>query len=115
MTEDEDRKEEKEPEFSNLNDRRQYFQDHPELFPPLARKMLLLRPPYKQGVSWLAYHLAKDIETRHDAHWQLQTYLLMDISEKLEKLVKLLSNGAKKKVQKDSAQNSLSKRKGIKL
>ncbi|MFH1623563.1 MAG: hypothetical protein ABID54_00215 [Pseudomonadota bacterium] len=84
-------------DFTSLTDRRRYFQDHPEIFPELVQKHLLLRPPYKAGVSWFAYNLAKDVETRHDAHWQLQTFLLMDISEKLSKLVELMGEDKKER------------------
>jgi len=94
-TKEEMKEEGVECDFTSLTDRRQYFQDHPEIFPELVQKHLLLRGPYKAGVSWFAYNLAKDVETRHDAHWQLQTFLLMDISEKLGKLIKLLSEDKK--------------------
>lgn len=66
-------------DFGVLTDRRKYFQDHPELFPGSVQEQLLTRPPYKGGISWFAYNLAKDVETRHDAHWQLQTFLLWDM------------------------------------
>ena len=89
--------EEKEHRFDNLAARRKYFQENPEIFPKIVQDLLLLRPPYKEGISYFAYNLAKDVETRHDAHWQLQTYMLMDISKKLGELVSLMGEGKKER------------------
>ena len=56
-------------DFNKLQDRRQYFQDHPEIFPKRIQELLLEHEPYKGGISWFAYHLAQDVTTRHEAHW----------------------------------------------
>lgn len=74
-------------DFNKIQDRRRYLQDHPEFFPEKVRKFLLQHEPYKEGISWFAYHLAQDVTTRHEAHWQLQSFLLLEIWDLLKEFV----------------------------
>lgn len=105
--ESQQKKEESKYDFNKLQDRRRYIQDHPGQFPKAVQKFLLGHEPYKENISWFAYHLAQDVTTRHEAHWQLQSFLLLEIWKLLEELVK----GSTKKSPETVANSGIRRRK----
>lgn len=80
-------KKKKEYNFANLPDRRAYFHEHPEIFPELLQKFVLSDPQTIEGVNRFVHKFAQGAETRHEAHWHMQTYLLWEIWQLLKEFM----------------------------
>jgi hypothetical protein len=84
--------EEKVIEFFNLPDRRQHFQEQIGELCELADKYLVKGAPEKTpGLSYFAYFFANFPSTRHEAHWQLQSFILLEVLQELKELNENLS------------------------
>jgi len=94
---------EKKLDLGLLTDRRKYFEENMKTHCPTVHKFLIesvkdvsKRPlTDEESVSGFVYNFASDPETRHEAHWQAQTFILLEVlaeskktNDLLEKLVK---------------------------
>ena len=72
-------------DWTNTTEKRRYLAEHfKDMFPESVQNFLVSGSRKKsitdgEETSLFLYLLANEPDTRHDAHWQLQTYLLLEI------------------------------------
>jgi hypothetical protein len=94
-------------ELGKLTDRRKYFEQFISNYSGLVHEFLVApvedigKKPVTDdvSVSKFAWNFALEPETRHEAHWQLQSFVLLEVLAELKegnKLLKELVSASKK-------------------
>ena len=83
----EETEEEKVVELFNLPKRREYFQESIGELSEMVDKYLVKDAKEKTpGLSYFAYFFANLPSTRHEAHWQMQSFVMLEILQELKLL-----------------------------
>lgn len=83
----EEKDEEKIIDFYNLPDRREHFQKFIGDLSELTEKYLVKGAPEKSpGMSYFAYYFSNLPSTRHEAHWQFHSFVLLEILQVLRSI-----------------------------
>ena len=102
MEEEKQERQEKErqPDFKNAYERAKFLSDNKELWPELVQKLVLVSMQEKDlgpamgKIDVVTYLLGSNPESRHDVHWQVQTYLLREIWVLLKEIKESLKQPA---------------------
>ena len=79
--------EEKVIDLFDLPTRRKHFQEDIKELSEFVTKYLIEGAKEKtEGISFFSYFFANIPSTRHEAHWQLQSFVLLEILQELKKL-----------------------------